>query len=133
MTQKWHEIRSDSTMLICNTLQLIISIWTVVIGLFLFDDRTYFFWPPNLKNIENDMRLDTLIVITGLALFLCTILFVKNKWIIGVLLVAVGAISLALASLTFMHVIMAHYLPMILMAFCNLVLFILTLIVAHYK
>lgn len=133
MTQKWHEIRSDSTMLICNTLQLIISIWMIVIGLFLFDDRTYFFWPPNLKNIENDMRLDTLIVLTGLALFLCTILFVKNKLIIGVLLVAVGAISLALASLTFMHVIMAHYLPMTLMAFCNLVLFILTLIVAHYK
>lgn len=133
MTQKWHEIRSDSTMLICNTLQLIISIWTVVIGLFLFDDRTYFFWPPNLKNIENDMRLDTLIVLTGLALFLCTILFVKNKWIIGVLLVAIGAISLALVALTFMHVIMTHYLPMALMAFCNLVLFILTLIVAHYK
>lgn len=133
MAQKWHEIGSDSTMLICNTLQLIISIWTVVIGLFLFDDRNFFFWPPNLKRIENDMKLDALIVLIGLALFLCTILFVKNKWLIGVLLVAVGAISLALAALTFMHVIMTHYLPMFLMAFCNLVLFILTLIVAHYK
>lgn len=133
MTQKWHEIRSDSTMLICNTLQLIISIWTVVIGLFLFDDRNFFFWPPNFKKIENDMKLDALIVLIGLALFLCTILFVKNKWVIGVLLVMVGAISLALAALTFMHVIMTHYFLMVLIAFSNLVLFTLTLIVAHYK
>lgn len=133
MTQKWHEIRSDSTMLICNTLQLIISIWTVVIGLFLFDDRNFFFWPPNFKKIENDMKLDALIVLIGLALFLCTILFVKNKWVIGVLLVMIGAISLALAVLTFMHVIMTHYFLMVLIAFSNLVLFTLTLIVAHYK
>ena len=132
MHKHYQKIRSDPFKLILAVLQTLISIWVTGIGLFLFSDNHYFFWPPNWSNIENDNRIDALIVLVGLVLFFCTIFGVTEKKIIATLLVLCGGISLALATLSLFHVIMSHFWFMGLNVIGELILFCLILIVAHY-
>lgn len=133
MKKHFNKIRSDPFKSVITLLQAIISIWVAAIGCFLFSDNHYFFWPPTFKNFENDMRIDALIISVGLVLFLCTIFCVENKWIIAILFSLVGAISLCLAALSFMHAWFARFLPMGLNVVGYLMLFTLTLLVGHFK
>lgn len=126
-------IRLNSFKLFLTLLQLLISIWVTAIGTFLLGDQHYFFWPPTFKNFENDIRIDSLIISVGLVLFLCTIFCIENKWIIAILFSLVGAISLCLAALSFMHAWFAGFLPMGLNVVGYLMLFTLTLLVGHFK
>lgn len=133
MLEKWKRIRSDPLELVLNLVQLIISIWVMAIGTFLLGDNHYFFWPPTYRNIENDVKIDALIIAVGLVLFLCTIFCVENKWVIAILFALIGAISLCLAALSFMHAWFAGFLPMGLNVVGYLMLFSLTLLVGHFK
>ena len=133
MLSKWRKKKLDSFELFRNLVQLVLSIWVIAIGTFLLGDQHYFFWPPTFKNFENDMRIDALIISVGLVLFLCTIFCVENKWIIAILFSLVGAISLCLAALSFMHAWFAGFLPMGLNVVGSLMLFTLTLLVGHFK
>lgn len=133
MLRKWKKIRSDPLDLFLNLVQFIISIWVTAIGIFLFGDNRYFFWPPTYRNVENDMRIDALIILIGLVLFLCTILCIQNQWVIAILFGLIGAISLCLAALSFMHAWFAGFLPMGLNVVGYLMLFSLTLLVGHFK
>lgn len=132
MLKYYQKIRSDSLKLILTILQGLISLWITGIGLFLYSDQHYFFWPPDWSNIENDIRIDTFIVLVGLVLFLCTIFGVKNRKLIASLLVCSGAISLSMATLSLLHVIMSSYWVMGLNVIGELILFSLVLLVAHY-
>lgn len=132
MHKHYQKIRSDPFKMVLAVLQTLISIWIAGIGLFLFNDQHYFFWPPNWSNIENDIRIDTFIVLVGLALFLCTIFGVKSRKVIATLLVCCGAISFSIATLSLLHVIMSNYWVMGLNVIGEIILFILILLVAHY-
>lgn len=132
MKKYYQKIRSGPFKLVLTVLQTLISLWIAGIGLFLYSDQHYFFWPPEWSNIENDVRIDTFIVIVGLALFLCTIFGVKNRKVIATLLVFCGAISLSMATLSLLHVIMSNYWVMGLNVIGEIILFILILLVAHY-
>lgn len=132
MLKYYQKIRSDPLKLVLTILQGLISLWVTGIGLFLFSDPHYFFWPPEWSNIENDIRIDTFIVLVGLVLFLCTIFGVKNRKVIATLLVCSGAISLSMATLSLLHVIMSSYWVMGLNVIGELILFSLVLLVAHY-
>lgn len=132
MRKYYEKVKSDPLKLVLTVLQALISIWITGIGLFLFNDQHYFFWPPDWSNIENDIRIDTFIVLVGLVLFLCTILGVKNRKIIATLLVCCGAIGLSMATLSLLHVIMSNYWVMGLNVIGELILFSLVLLVAHY-
>lgn len=132
MIKHYRKIRSDPLRLILTILQALIGAWITAIGAFLFSDQHYFFWPPDWSNIENDIRLDTAIVIIGLLLFLCTIFGITRRKVIATLLVLCGAISLAMAALSALHVIMSGYYVMGLNIIGELVLFSLILLVAHY-
>ena len=132
MLKYYQKIRSDPLKLILTILQGLISLWITGIGLFLYSDQHYFFWPPDWSNIENDIRIDTFIVLVGLVLFLCTIFGVKNRKVIATLLVCSGAISLSMATLSLLHVIMSSKWVMGLNVIGELILFSLVLLVAHY-
>ena len=132
MLKKYQKNRSGPFKLVLTVLQTLISIWVTGIGIFLFSDQHYFFWPPDWSNIENDIRIDTFIVLVGLALFLCTIFGVKSRKVIATLLVCCGAISLSMATLSLLHVIMSNYWVMGLNVIGEIILFILILLVAHY-
>ena len=132
MLKNYQKIRSDPLKLVLTVLQGLIALWITGIGLFLYSDQHYFFWPPDWSNIENDIRIDTFIVLVGLALFLCTIFGVKKRKIIATLLVCCGAISFSIATLSLLHVIMSNYWVMGLNVIGELILFSLVLLVAHY-
>lgn len=132
MLKNYQKIRSDPLKLVLTILQGLISLWVTGIGCFLFSDQHYFCWPPDWSNIENDIRIDTFVVLVGLVLFLCTIFGIKNRKIIATLLVCSGAISLSMATLSLLHVIMSNYWVMGLNVIGELILFSLVLLVAHY-
>lgn len=69
MLKNYQKIRSDPLKLVLTILQGLISLWVTGIGCFLFSDQHYFFWPPDWSNIENDIRIDTFVVLVGLVLF----------------------------------------------------------------
>lgn len=130
--KNYHKIRSDPFKLVLTVLQALISLWIAGIGLFLYSDQHYFFWPPEWSSFENNVGVDAFVVLVGLALFLCTIFGVKNRKVIATLLVCCGAISLSMATLSLLHVIMSHYWVMGLNVIGEIILFILILLVAHY-
>lgn len=132
MLKNLKKVRSDPLSLVLTILQGLVSIWVTGIGLFLFSDQHYFFWPPNWSSIENDVRIDTFIVLVGLALFLCTLLGIRKRKLIAGLLVCCGAISLSMATLSILHVVMSHYWIMGLNVIGELILFCIVLLVAHY-
>lgn len=132
MLKNYQKIRSDPLKLVLTILQALISLWVTGIGLFLYSDQHYFFWPPDWSNVENDIRIDTFIVLVGLVLFLCTIFGLRNRKIIAILLVCSGAISLSMATLSLLHVVMSSYWVMGLNVIGELILFSLVLLVAHY-
>lgn len=132
MLKNYQKIRSDPLKLVLTILQALISLWVTGIGLFLYSDQHYFFWPPDWSNVENDIRIDTFIVLVGLVLFLCTIFGLRNRKIIAILLVCSGAISLSMATLSLLHVVMSSYWVMGLNVIGELILFCLVLLVAHY-
>lgn len=132
MLKNYQKIRSDPLKLVLTILQALISLWVTGIGLFLYSDQHYFFWPPDWSNAENDIRIDTFIVLVGLVLFLCTIFGLRNRKIIAILLVCSGAISLSMATLSLLHVVMSSYWVMGLNVIGELILFSLVLLVAHY-
>lgn len=132
MQKYYQKIRSDPLKLVLTIIQGLISLWVTGIGLFLFSNQHYFFWPPDWSNIENDIRIDTFIVLVGVVLFLCTIFGIRNRKIIASLLVCCGAISLSMATLSLLHVIMSSYWVMGLNVIGELILFSLVLLVAHY-
>lgn len=132
MLKNYRKIRSDPFRLVLTVLQTLISLWIAGIGLFLFSDQHYFFWPPEWSHLENNIIIDTFIVLVGLALFLCTIFGVKNRKIIATLLVCCGAISFSIATLSLLHIIMSGYWVMSLNVIGEIFLFILILLVAHY-
>nr|DAG85270.1 MAG TPA: hypothetical protein [Bacteriophage sp.] len=132
MRENYQKIRSDPFKLVLTVLQTLISLWIAGIGIFLYNDQHYFFWPPDWSNIENDVRIDTFIVLVGLVLFLCTIFGLRNRKIIAILLVCSGAISLSMATLSLLHVVMSSYWVMGLNVIGELILFSLVLLVAHY-
>lgn len=132
MLKNYQKIRSDPLKLVLTILQALISLWVTGIGLFLYSDQHYFFWPPDWSNVENDIRIDTFIVLVGLVLFLCTIFGLRNRKIIAILLVCSGAISLSMATLSLLHVVMSSYWIMGLNVIGELILFSLVLLVAHY-
>lgn len=132
MRENFRKIRPDPLKSVLTFLQTLISIWITGIGLFLFSDQHYFFWPPEWSHLENDVRIDTFIVLVGLVLFLCTIFGVKNRKIIATLLVCCGAISFSIIALSLLHIIMSSYWVMSLNVIGEIFLFILILLVAHY-
>lgn len=132
MLKNYQKIRSDPLKLVLTILQALISLWVTGIGLFLYSDQHYFFWPPDWSNVENDIRIATFIVLVGLVLFLCTIFGLRNRKIIAILLVCSGAISLSMATLSLLHVVMSSYWVMGLNVIGELILFSLVLLVAHY-
>lgn len=132
MLKNYQKSRSDPLKLVLTILQALISLWVTGIGLFLYSDQYYFFWPPDWSNVENDIRIDTFIVLVGLVLFLCTIFGLRNRKIIAILLVCSGAISLSMATLSLLHVVMSSYWVMGLNVIGELILFSLVLLVAHY-
>lgn len=51
----------------------------IAISLFLWLDRTYFFWPPELTSTMNDQRVDIIIFILGVGLLISALFDNPNR------------------------------------------------------
>ena len=114
-----------------NDLQALVGATVAVIGLSLWIDRHYFFWPPSLQNQLNDEGLDVIFVCIGLALVFVTAAGSKDKTAVRWLLVACAAISAILFAAQVCHGIFAGEPRMAHAAIGDALLFLLTLHVSH--
>ncbi|MBP2057912.1 hypothetical protein J2Z60_001087 [Lactobacillus colini] len=83
--------------------EVLISGVVTATGLGLLFDRSYFFYPPSMRVIENDIRIDALIIIIGLSFFMYLIWGQKKKLVTKGFLIACGCIFMALAFVQFWH------------------------------
>lgn len=83
--------------------EILISVVVTATGTGLLFDRSYFFYPPSIKGIENDFRIDTLVIIVGLSFFIYLIWGQRKKLVTKGFLIACGFIFMALAFVQFWH------------------------------
>lgn len=83
------------------------SIGVMLIGYSLYIDRHYFFWPPSLSTLENDERIDILIICLGLGLLICTLTNNWSKAWTSFFLIMCGAVCLVIAGMQVLHMIYA--------------------------
>jgi hypothetical protein len=114
-----------------NDLQALVGATVAVIGLSLWLDRHYFFWPPSLRNQLNDEGLDVLFICIGLSLFLVTMAGSTNKAITRWLLVACATIAAVLFAAQICHGVFAGEPRMAHTAIGDALLFLLILHVSH--
>ena len=114
-----------------NDLQAMVGATVAVIGLSLWIDRHYFFWPPAWQNQLNDEGLDVIFMAVGLALVFVTAAGSKDKTAARWLLVACAAISAVLFAAQVCHGIFAGEPRMAHTAIGDALLFLLILHVSH--
>jgi hypothetical protein len=114
-----------------SDLQALVGVTVAVIGLSLWIDRHYFFWPPSLQNQLNDEGLDVLFICIGLSLFLVTMAGSTNKTITRWLLVACATIAAVLFAAQVCHGFFAGEPRMAHTAIGDALLFLLILHVSH--
>ncbi|MBD5430156.1 hypothetical protein [Lactobacillus sp.] len=83
--------------------EILLSLVVTATGAGLLFDRGYFFYPPSIKTIENDGRIDIFIIIIGLMFFIYLIWGQRNKLVTKAFLIAFGCIFMALAFVQFWH------------------------------
>lgn len=128
---KHQRLKRYLTNLKSNYLQTLVGATVAVIGLSLWLDRHYFFWPPSLQNQLNDEGLDAIFIAVGLALVYVTAAGSKDKTATRWLLVACAAIAAALFAAQVCHGIFAGEPRMAHTAIGDALLFLLILHVSH--
>lgn len=92
--------------------QLLAGTAIIAIGVSLFLDRNYFFWPPELTREMNDQRLDLFIIILGIGLFILAITDNISKAWQDTLLISCGAVIFMLACTQLLHAFLANQMRM---------------------
>ena len=95
-----------------NFVQFIIGASIIAIGVSLWLDRNYFFWPPELTKAMNDQRLDLIIMFLGFGLLVMAITGNRNKAWQQIFLILSGSVIFMLACIQIWHAYLAHELRM---------------------
>lgn len=103
----------------------------IAISLFLWLDRTYFFWPPELTSTMNDQRVDIIIFILGVGLLISALFDNPNRVIEITLFLTSGAVIFVLALTQLCHGFLAGQRRMAYTAIGDLIIFILILRAAY--
>lgn len=83
-------------------------------GLLLWTDHTYFFWPPQFAGLMNDDGLDAVAVVTGFGLIYYAVTNEKSNTVAGVLLSISASFTGLVACIQLIHAIFAGQAPMFL-------------------
>lgn len=110
-----------------NFNQTIIGISMIATGIFLWIDRSYFFWPPQLSTMMNSEYWDMIFILIGTGLLFCAFFDNKNKVLQHSFLIASGAAMLLLAVTQWWHIVYANEYRMTHSVISDLVMFILIL------
>ena len=96
-----------------NFNQALIGISIIVIGIFLWADKNYFFWPPQLRPLMNSEWSDTVFIILGICLLWTALTGNRSRRFQSILLIASSAAVAMLTVEQLWHVVFAHNLEMI--------------------
>lgn len=107
--------------------QALISLSIIAIGFFLWADKTYFTWPPQLRPIMNSEYSDLFYITLGIVLLICTLTGNRNKAVHDTFIIIAGGATLVLLTEQLWHVFFAHNFEMMMAVFLDVVLFILIL------
>lgn len=96
-----------------NFNQMIIGMLIVAIGIFLWADKNYFFWPPQLRPLMNSEWSDIIFVILGVCLLFTALTGNRNRKFQSILLIVSSAAVAMLLVEQVWHVLFAHKIEMI--------------------
>lgn len=96
-----------------NFNQALIGISIIVIGIFLWADKNYFFWPPQLRPLMNSEWSDIVFIILGICLLWTALTGNRSRRFQSILLIASSAAVAMLTVEQLWHVVFAHNLEMI--------------------
>jgi hypothetical protein len=120
----WHRLTNNINN---NFNQTIIGISMIATGIFLWLDRSYFFWPPQLSAMMNSEYWDGIFIFLGAGLLACAFFDNQNKVLQHSFLIAAGAVVLMLAVTQWWHVAFAGEYRMTHSVISDLVIFVLIL------
>ncbi|RMC48892.1 hypothetical protein [Lactobacillus sp. ESL0228] len=124
----WHKLISNINK---NFNQVVIGLSIVLIGGFLFADKNYFTWPPQLRPMMNSEYSDIFFIILGLVLLYCAVTGNKNKVIHDITITVAGGATFVLLTEQLWHVLFAHNIEMTMAVIFDAVLFILIIRCAY--
>lgn len=96
-----------------NFNQALIGISIIMIGIFLWADKNYFFWPPQLRPLMNSEWSDIVFIILGICLLGTALTGNRSRRFQSILLIASSAAVAMLTVEQLWHVVFAHNLEMI--------------------
>ena len=96
-----------------NFNQVLIGISIIMIGIFLWADKNYFFWPPQLRPLMNSEWSDIIFIILGICLLWTALTGNRSRRFQSILLIASSAAVAMLTVEQLWHVVFAHNLEMI--------------------
>lgn len=96
-----------------NFNQALIGISIIMIGIFLWADKNYFFWPPQLRPLMNSEWSDIIFIILGICLLFTALTGNRSRKFQSILLILASAAVAMLLVEQVWHVIFAHKIEMI--------------------
>lgn len=116
-----------------NELYVLIGLALIGIGVALWCDNWYFFYPPQWQTYMNDNGLDALGVAIGIGLIIYSMIDEHNNQVAGFLLGAAAFFVASLVVLEVIHVILAHQFRMTNTVIGNLFLLSVIMYVARHR
>ena len=90
-----------------NSWYSIIGVLITAIGLDLWTNEHYFFWPPQYVSLMNDDRIDAIATFVGICLIIYALTGAHNNWVIGILLGLSAAFMTIIAIAFYLHMTFA--------------------------
>lgn len=122
VTIMWHRLIANIKSFFDQT---IVGLAVIAIGSVLWLDRNYFFWPPELKGLMNNVWLDRAILIMGTGILLCALTGNRAKWLQHLLFIVTEPTMIILAIAQLWHVIYVGEYRMGYTVICNVVICLL--------
>lgn len=92
-----------------NSWYSIIGFLVTAVGIALWSNEHYFFWPPQYTSLMNDDRIDAIATLVGIGLIIYALTGMHNNWIIGVLLGIAASFITIIAVAFYIHTFLAGY------------------------
>ena len=96
-----------------NFNQMVVGVVIIMMGLFLWADKNYFFWPPQLRPLMNSEWSDIIFIILGICLLFTALTGNRSRRFQSILLIVASAAVAMLLVEQVWHVLFAHKIEMI--------------------
>lgn len=114
-----------------NFNQVLIGLSIVSMGLFLWLDKNYFSWPPELRPMMNSELSDILFIIIGAVMLFCGLSNNQNKVVRSIDYIAAGGTTILLLIEQLWQVLFAKNMDMFIAVIFDIFLFVLIIRCAY--